>query len=100
MLKGDLKDNWFYQEMVGEAVEEAREEAHTEGRLEGIQVGQMKEIRQNIEDLVEEQCPGLLTWVKTQVEQITDLAILRTILRVVARAATEDEIKAAFPAQS
>jgi hypothetical protein len=92
MLKGDLKDNWLYREMF--------EEAHTEGRLEGIQMGQMKEARQNIANLVTEQFPGLLAWAEAQVEQIADLATLRSILRVVARATTEDEIKAAFPAQS
>lgn len=82
MLRDFLQDSWTFQETL----EEGREE------------GQVKEVRQNIEVLVEKRFPALLAWVKAQVEQITDLATLRKILYALFTAYTEEEAKRSLSA--
>jgi hypothetical protein len=95
MLKDTLRDSWLYQKILGEGREEGREVGREEGREEG----RVEEAQMNIEDLVEDKFPTLLAWVEKRVEQITDLTTLRTILRVVGRANSAEDVKAAFPSQ-
>jgi len=105
MLEEILEDNWIYRRMIGKGIAEGLEKGiaeglekgTAEGLEKGIAKGHLEEARQNVEDLVVDRFPALLTWVKGQVEQIQDLETLRTILRVVGRATTPEEIKAAFP---
>jgi len=47
---------------------------------------------------VEKRFPALLTWTKEQVEQISGLNTLQSILSALFMANTEEEIKMAFPA--
>jgi len=47
---------------------------------------------------VEKRFPALLAWTKEQVEQISGLNTLQSILSALFMANTEEEIKMAFPA--
>lgn len=76
------QNSWTYRETVEKSIEQ----------------GHIQEAQQNIESLVEKRFPALLTWVKAQVEQITDLATLRGILSTLFTASTEEEVRQSLPA--
>ena len=66
--------------------------------LQRVTKGREEDARQNIELFVEKRFPALLTWTKEQVEQISGLNTLQSILSALFMANTEEEIKMAFPA--
>ena len=88
MLKDTLRDSWTYQKVLGEGIEEGIEK--------GIEKGRIEEARGNIELFVEKRFPTLLTWVKAQIEQISDLEILQGILPALFAANTPEEIEMAL----
>ena len=96
MIDEMLKDNWVYQRML----EEGRKEGIERGREEGREEGRIAEARQNIELFVEKRFPSLLTWVQARVEQISEADTLQNIIVTLFTANTDEEITAAFPAQS
>ncbi len=89
MLREFIKDSWTFQQTL----EEGRVEGRIEGRVEGRWEGHVEELRLNIEGFVAEFFPDLLTWTRAQIWHITDLEMLRKMLRSVARATSEDEIR-------
>lgn len=84
------ENSWTYRETVEKAIEQ--------GLGQGLEQGRVQEAQQNIESLVEKRFPALLTWVKEQIEQITDLATLRGILSTLFTASTEEEARQSLPA--
>ena len=80
MLKDTLRDSWTYQKVLGEGIEE----------------GRVEEAWYSIELFVEKRFPVLHSWVKAQVEQISDLEKLQNILPALFAANTPEEIQMAF----
>ncbi|HEY0754097.1 MAG TPA: hypothetical protein VGD98_09065 [Ktedonobacteraceae bacterium] len=95
MLEETLKANWIYQKMISEGLARGLEQ----GLEQGLERGRLEEVRQNIVDLVEDRFPTLSLWARGQVKSMGDLTSLHRTLRMVGRATTMEEIKAAFPAQ-
>lgn len=86
MLRDFLQDSWTFQQTL------------EEGRAEGRAEGNLYTTRQNIEAFMEVRFPNLFTWVKEQVEQVSDINRLQHILLALYAANTPEEIRSAFSA--
>lgn len=72
------------------------EEMDQDKLAEKFAKGREEEARQVIEKFVEKRFPAMLTWVKTQMQQIGELAKLQQILDNLFVANTPEEVQAAF----
>lgn len=88
MLREFLEDSWTFQKTI--------EEGRARGLAEGRTQGRVEEARRTIEGLTVERFPAQFSWVREQIEQVSDLEILRSILRAVALATTAEEVRQFF----